>query len=295
MTSIDSALEKRLVFTFKKYIRHALEHALKERAHQTDVIQVITNLQAALELLSKRYALKREGWRGIVEKRHHDEPESEVIRKIENGTIKTKQYWEHKDYIKNDLLLDSDDLDLVNKFQSYRNQVMHLGVVNAPKEILNDAIILVIRIFSRLEWYEVLPLNSQYMSNSLSELLGQKLSEKLLQNPSYVAEAVDFAFEISTSDVKFCLQCGHEAWAKDGHGNLQCRACGFLGNVEAFGFIDCPSCETEESVVYDNLNIGFNISIPSKCCACGKKSRVSRCKTCQTDRIFGSTCQDCLM
>ena len=78
MDEVKKALEQRLVATFHEYIRHAFEHALDERERHVDVLQVIINLQTALELLSKLYTLRREGWKGIVDPKFHKKHGSEI-------------------------------------------------------------------------------------------------------------------------------------------------------------------------------------------------------------------------
>ena len=136
MSRIKQLLEQRLSGTFKQYIRHAIEHALSEEESENDILQVIVNLQASLELLSKLYVLQRDGWQGIVDSRFHDEGEIGVLSAIQDGTLKTTPFWRNKEFISNEIYLNEDDEALLDSFQNYRNQVMHLGVIN-PTTLVN--------------------------------------------------------------------------------------------------------------------------------------------------------------
>ena len=270
MNPIDEQLGLRLKNTFKQYVRHAIEHALSLNESENDILQTIINLQASLELLSKLYVMQSEGWKGIVDSRFHSKTEAEVLLAIEDGTIKTTPYWRNKDFISNEIYLNDDDNDLINSFQSDRNQLMHLGMKNPSRDVLNKAIWFIVRIIHQLNWQDTLSMRDQYMSNSLESLLGNELYNKLIASSCYVDEAVDRAYELYPHGIKLCIECGNESWVLTEDGYRTCLVCGYRGPEDAFGFIDCPSCKTEGSLLYDPLNIAANKYINGKCCACEK-------------------------
>lgn len=92
MGIIESYLEERLTFTFTNFIRHGLHHALKATPKANDILQLIINIQGALELLSKLYVLKKGDWKDIVRKDLHNKKEEEIVRLISTGKIKTVFY-----------------------------------------------------------------------------------------------------------------------------------------------------------------------------------------------------------
>ena len=292
MSSIEKQLRKRLQHTFKLYVCHAIEHALSEEEDENDILQVIVNLQGSLELLSKLYVLQIKGWKGIVEARFHNKTESEILSEINNGTIKTTAYWKNKEFISEEIYLDNDDKELLDSFQNHRNQVMHLGATNHSRDILNEAIWFLVRIINQLNWQDTLPMSNQYMSNSLEYLLGVKLYNKLMSSSCYVDEAVDRAHDLY-DDIRFCIQCGHEAWALTEKEDRICVVCGYRGDEGAFGFINCPECKTKGTVVYDPLNIGHNKYIKGKCCACRGLIKVSKCPICKNVFEFHGGCKFC--
>jgi len=292
MTPIKRQLENRLAATFKHYIRHAIEHALNENESENDVLQVIVNLQASLELLSKLYVMQSNDWKGIVEARFHNMAESEVLLAIEKGTIKTTPYWKNKEFISEEIHLNEIDEELLNSFQNHRNQVMHLGAINPSREILNESIWFIVRIINQLNWQDTLPMSEQHMSNSLESLLGEQLYKKLINSSCYVDEAVDRANELY-DDIKYCIQCGNESWALNEKDYRNCLVCGYRGPEHAFGFINCPECKTRGSLVYDPLNINNNDFIFGKCCVCGKNIPVSQCPKCQEVSEHSIGCEFC--
>jgi hypothetical protein len=292
MGRIEKQLEIRLSATFKQYMRHAIQHALTEDATEGDILQVIINIQAALELLSKLFVLRRTGWQGIIKTQFHSKPESEVLLAIENGTITTTPYWKNKEFIANEIYLNEDDKSLLDNFQNHRNQIMHLGVIAPSREILNESIWFVVRIINQLDWQDTLPMAEQYMSNSLEYLLGKKLYSKLIKCSCYVDEAVDRAEELYDY-VKPCIQCGNESWALNEEEYRNCVVCGYRGSEDAFGFVDCPECKAKGTLIYDTLNIGSNAFLNGKCCACGKLIPVSQCNECGEVYIYPGKCGFC--
>jgi hypothetical protein len=180
MNQIKEQLSERLKATFKHYVRHAIEHALSEEASENDILQVIVNLQAALELLSKLYVLQSKGWKEIVDPRFHNKPESQVLLAIQNGTLKTTPFWKNKELIVQEIYLTDDDKRLLDSFHHHRNQVMHLGVNNPSRDILIESIWFIVRILNQLNWQDTLPMHQQYLSNSMEFLLGSDLYKKLI-------------------------------------------------------------------------------------------------------------------
>lgn len=69
-------------------------------------------------------------------------------------------------------MLDQFSLELLDNFQNYRNQVMHLGVEKLDFNILDEAIWFIVRILNTLNWQDILPHRHQYLTNSLEYLLG---------------------------------------------------------------------------------------------------------------------------
>ena len=292
MNKIDKELELRLTKTFKLYINVGLENALSDAPSEIEVLQTIINMQAALELLSKYYILQREGWKGIVIEKYHNKDEEEIVELIKNGSIQTTSHQKNKKYFTENIDFDDFELDLLDKFQKSRNQVMHLGVTSVEKEILSDTIIFMVRIIKKFRWSRLLPIQEQYLNNTLESLVGTKLYRKLITSSIYIGESVDAAYESTYDDIKYCVNCLNESWVFN-KGDWECFTCGFKGSEQAFGFIDCPKCNAEGELVYDACNVGINEFIRAKCSKCGQFSFVSKCKSCRNVKCYPGVCEIC--
>lgn len=95
-------------------------------------------------------------------------------------------------------------------------------------------------------------------------------------------------------DMKHCLQCANESWVLTDNLDRVCFVCGYRGDQDAFGFADCPLCETKGEVVFDALNIGYNEYIRGKCCSCREFVNVSKCKTCDDVLPHPQICDSCV-
>lgn len=294
MGQIEEQLADRLKSTFKLYIRFALQNALSDNPSDNEVLQTIINMQAALELISKYFVLQNEGWKGIIISKFHDRPESEILELIADGSIQTTPYWKNKEYISDEIYLNDDDRLLLEKFQKNRNQVMHLGMANSPKEILNESIWFMVRIINQLNWHDTLPSNEQYLSNCLESLLGVELYVRLLNSSCYISESIDRANEMYPDDIKHCLQCANDSWVLTDEGFRLCFVCGFRGDADVFGFTDCPLCNGKGEIVFDALNIDYNDYLRGKCCLCREFINVSKCKECEHISIYPKTCDFCI-
>lgn len=290
---ITTELTRRLLATSKELLVHSLEHALVETPTENDVLQTVVNLQAALELLSKHYVVRRDGWQSIVDPKYHSQSESQILGEISSGSLKTIPFWKARELASETLYLNEDDVALLNAFQSRRNQLMHLGLTSPSHEILNEAIWFLVRIINQLEWKEFLPVNQQFLSNSLKHVIGVNLYKRLTTNTSYVGESVDRAYELYPNSTTYCLECGNEALVRTEHDDYLCFVCGFQVDADAMGLIDCPICKAPRALAYDSLNIDINPSINGMCGHCRTSSSVSRCEACQTDYLTEQGCPLC--
>lgn len=290
---ISFELTLRLLTTSKHLLVHSLEHALSAAPDESDVLQTVINLQAALELLGKLYLVRREGWKSIVDAQFHSLTEAEVLHAITCGSIKTIPYWKVRSRASQNLYLNEIDQELLDSFQTRRNQLMHLGLVDPPKDILNEAIWFLVRVVNQFDWKEFLPSQQQYLSNSLKHVIGPKLYAKLIHETSYVGEAVDRAYELHPSSTTSCIECSNEALVVTKSDDYLCFVCGFEAPVGAMGLIDCPSCNSKRTLAYDLLNVDCNNTVNGRCARCEATTDVSRCNVCATDHPIDVGCALC--
>lgn len=294
MDKITELLKTRLEKTFSNYFIHAVEHIVKKNNNESDILQVIINIQATLELLSKLYVLNLLGWKELIDKKYHKRSKDEIIVLINNGNIKTNMYNHIKTNVIDYIEFDDIDLKLLNNFQNYRNQVMHLGFENYQEDILDEAVWLIVRIINILGWQNIIEDRNQYLTNSLEHLLGNRLYNELINHSAYIGEAIDNAYD-KFDEVKYCFSCGNDALgANDGDDKYKCLVCGCqITNDNATNYIDCPVCKKKGTVIYDALNISGNTYINGKCCACLNNINISKCKICKEIHIYEDGCEFC--
>ena len=294
MNSIEEILKPTLEKNFKSYFIHAIEHLVEETQTESNILQVIVNIQASLEILSKLYVLNNFGWEKIIENKFHNKSAEDIEQLIYNGMLKTKNFNSIKEILLDNIQLDDTDSELLNNFQKYRNQVMHLGVENLSEDILDEAVWFIVRIINILGWQDILKIQNQYLNNSLASLLGEALYKKLILKSGYIDEAIDNA-ESKYDDVKYCFICGNNTLgANDWDDNYKCLVCGCqISNDNSVEYIDCPKCHMKESVIYDALNISGNEYLKAMCCACKTYTYVSECNTCHEVYIYKDTCSFC--
>jgi hypothetical protein len=267
-----------LVNSCRNFLKHGLEHALVKQKTDSDIVQAILNVQASLEVVAKLYQLRNEGWKSIVDKKHHSETKKNLLYKLKNGELKTHQYWKSKDYMESQIGFFSNESDLIKRFQDYRNSVAHLGLPNLPSDVESDILILLLRVINTLNWDESMPLGVDYIENHASKILGNNLFEKLLKHPTYIGEAVDQAYD-NCSIVHKCLECGNESWGETDLDVVLCFTCGYKVPNNLIGFADCPKCSGLKSVVHDAIQ-GHGVKVPAKCTDCGNSSFLALCVEC---------------
>jgi ABC-type ATPase with predicted acetyltransferase domain len=159
-----------------------------------------------------------------------------------------------------------------------------------PKNLREDSILLIVKIFGLLNWQKALDLHDYSISNRLQELLGDNLYSKLIADKSFTRNIILKASK-DYKKIRNCLQCGMRSFVLDSD-DWRCLACGCEINGHAIGFISCPKCNSD-SVIFDLLNIEFNDYIDGECCSCRNLIRVSQCKTCGSVHRYEENCKKC--
>lgn len=278
MSSLENEIGHLLAESCRRFVVHGLTHALEENKTDTDIIQSIINIQAALEVLAKLYQLKTDGWKSVVDKKHHNESEKKLIELLMRGELKTYQYWRSKEYINSQIGFFEYERELIDSFQSHRNSVAHLGLKALPSDIESDVLIILLRVINTLNWDENMPGGTDYIENHVSRYLGENLFQRLMQNSTYIGEAVDQAYDHCVN-VHICLECFNESWGETDLDEVLCFSCGYKVPMDLIGFDDCPECNGVKSVVHDKIQ-GHSVKVPAKCTVCNTKYFVAYCNGC---------------
>lgn len=293
MKLLSKELERLLMISCKRFLNHALDHILNAERNDVDIVQSILNVQGAIEVISKVYHLRNEGWMAIIDNRHHSETEDELLDKLSKGELKTKQYWKSKEYVEKSMDYFSEAKPLLKKFQHYRNSIAHLGLSELPEFIDSDILEVLIRVINTLNWDESMPGGFSQMVDSTIQFIGESRFKELLKHPDYRELAEDKAREVGLT-VHKCFQCNSRAWSRTDYEELLCYACGYRLSEELVGFEDCTACGSEQTLIYDKIQ-EHGCDVPARCTECSNMTIVARCDACGTASEYVGTwkCRVC--
>ncbi|GKI14658.1 hypothetical protein CE91St44_11430 [Oscillospiraceae bacterium] len=189
------------------------------------------------------------------------------------------------------------------RFQSVRNAFLHLGIESSDVDIkwLSTEFFCVLIVFISLLLREIDTIENRSVDGKtyipsvyadvgdinlwstpmdiLMRHLSQETILKLRNNRSFMDDLCDFAMDAYDSNSYVCLKCGKEALFLDVYdGFAKCISCGecFMAT-----YADCAICNSNQTVIYDRLNIEINKNImPGFCYQCRKHPKVYQCPTC---------------
>ena len=235
----------------------------------------ITTLQMALELSIKAVLIKEKGVYSIFTNIDIHTSESEIEQRYSENRLKTKEFENLKNLMKSDQSLskrfgfDGSRYKHMERFQIYRNKLVHLNFVFSKKEqsqIEKDLLSVLVNIIGAL-------LSDDKVINEertfMQEYLEEKEYKKLLRNEMYI-EALNEYIKQEYGKSYFCPICDKMLFIPI----KKCLGC-FKDFTfkKSFGFIKCKFCG-ENTVIYDRNNLDIN----------GNEAR-GLCLNCQEDTI----------
>ena len=273
--TIVQMLDKRLRATFRDLFKHAMFHILGDK----NALQIIINLQIAVELLGKSYILNNSpmSWQNIIlQKSYQNKTEAELIKLINDNKIHTVGYVDVIKFLSNNLGLYQNIIALLEEFQTHRNQIVHLGIIKEPLNITDDALLLVIELFSQFEI--IFHINEDMKNNPFELLIGAESFSQLIHNTNYVEKAIQKA----ENDIAyFCISCHHPTLIYNNCDAFHCICCGMIIASDSIAYLNCPICKSNNSVAYDALNIERNFSIKYDCLNCAYDLEIFSCPKCK--------------
>lgn len=113
----------------------------------------------------------------------------------------------------------------------------------------------------------------------LRKHLSPKAFHELLSNKCFEDNIVDIAMDLG--ECYICNKCGKEALVldvKESNGTFKCFYC---GDFFYAAYSQCDICRSNNSVIYDDLNIEINGNVVSGYSyRCNKKSKIYKCPKC---------------
>lgn len=284
---LDSMAKKTVYF-----VSEALRNSEKIMENEKHLIFSLINLQLAAEFALKGAIVHNSGLLTIVQKK--DVSEDEIITLYKTNNLKIKEFDKIKNQAKAnsfDYAYTSEMIRTTEKFQNYRNRLVH-SIYNFDKnEILN----LEKEIYSY--FFEVI--NFFYQTNKeifkqntegkgyLVEYLDNDVLQKLQHNRLYQECLTKYIkTNFNTDSPLTCVLCENEAITPD----LLCLSCLASFDIpEIYGFTLCDYCCTK-TAIYDELNHLYDAAF---CLKCGEKVPICQCEICNKiyNILLGHDCK----
>lgn len=243
----------------------------------------------------------------------------QYLNEIEKGNIKTLGFNELKSFLeeKQDSFgyvikegkspffwIEYDYLEgIFDKFQQIRNGFVHLGidVDEEDKTWLETEFFTIIILFISIILREVdtfkqvlkyntnpykIDLYNTNLFNTPIDILKKHLSLKafneLLNNKCFESNIIDIAEDIAGSEENyFCRECGKPALVLNVDESEGLSKCFYCGDLFEAGYADCTLCGSDNTIIYDYLNIKCNKNVmQAYCYGCKTKLKVYKCPTC---------------
>lgn len=239
-------------------------------------------IQLSLELAIKACVLSKEGILAILENKYSNESEGKLLEKLEKNDVRTREFDSLKKHVKGDAekyKLTKDDIRIIDKFQKYRNKLVHMNY-NFSDEELNSIKVDLTYIVTHV----IIVLLSDDKGSLPSEFHRVHLSpsqyNKLVQFPLFVS-AMNELVKHKYSNALYCPICSSFTLTPT---KSTCYCCLWeFDDPKILGFIDCDYCDMSESVFYDRLNIAINANIINGLCLnCRNKVIVYECPKCSS-------------
>lgn len=241
--------------------------------------------QMALELALASFLIRKRGLRSIIQGSDNIS-DAEMEMKWRDNTLRTKRFEDNKALLEVASPYTYEYFEgAIDDFQQKRNKIVHLyySFDEADRfDLKYRSAYILIHIVSKLMFGHE---DSVNYPERLKRTLTRDVFAKLVRFPPYVLYISRLAEEHSRN-VLTCLECEQRTFSDI---EMKCFACTF--EYPHGRLIECPNC-LETAVIYDNLNIHINDSVPARCLNCAQRSLAFHCSECRLDTATFSA-DDC--
>lgn len=279
---IKDEILARLKTNFKIFFRQSIKHYVKIERQNEDEVLAIFSLQQALELLLKIYYVEENGYKSILCERDRSLDETEQLRLLHSGDLKTLGYSKILGNLRNSRYcpLSESDYSMIENFQKARNQIAHLGLEMVSNDLLEGVLQLVTSVFTDLEYKDRVsyPFEGELV-NVLKLMLGKELYRDFINNTKLREYARKKAENTINGEIHYCIECEEKTVIDEGH-FYKCMLCGFSVSKDCATIIKCPVCGANDMYV-DILNTTPTNEGGGRCLKCHALLSVLQCDECE--------------
>lgn len=237
-------------------------------------------LQISLELAVRATIVKRAGIGKVLKKDQEGLSEEEIIEHYNNNTIKVEDFEKQKNFLKSNNLsrLTKEEFNEIERFQKYRNKIVHFTCEFSDEDLAtlrDDILYYVVHVILVLLADNT---TGETPSEYLQHKLGYDYYNRLKSYDPYI-KAMERYSAKNANIVWTCVGCNHRTYTPD---EDYCYCCGYE-SISGYRRVDCGSCGTKDSVIYDNLDIhnpGNHHTMTGFCMNCEEHTEVFECPVC---------------
>lgn len=275
-TIIKSALFRNAIVFLNEAIYH-FNLGIKQYHNK---ILAIVDLQMSLELSIKFTIANYFSINDIFEEKSIvGLSEEEILLGFQDNKLKVKEFEQLKNFLKGNKCFCTEfsrEFSLMEKFQNYRNKLVHQNYNFSEEEemtIENDIIHIIVYILYRLLSNDI---SSSDYNEYLYEYIPKDEYKKLLANEKFAKE-IKLKFETEYGKLYMCPLCSTNSLTpmKKCYKCLEC-----FDDRHFFGYIRCKYCE-EDYVFFDAGNMDCNSGFAKGLCLnCQEDTIVYKCPKC---------------
>lgn len=269
------------------------EITTQDLSNINNVTKLVILMQTTIELSMKYSLAYNEGNLDIC-KITKEKNLKKACKEFKEGTLITKAYGNLKKDIEKLKILTCNKVkikELIEKFQSIRNKLVHFSYIFDETEIekmAKECIYIIFNIIFPLLYtkYSIESLDFLLPSEFLKIYCGKDRFNKIKDMSEYKEVVTNILNDISLEnnlEVVKCVYCEKKSWIKD---IQRCFLCDEITSENAI-LLKCNICNAERTVLYSESEFEDNNNcVRATCLNCGAMLSVAKCKKCGRNTVY---------
>lgn len=286
MITFERKIYDSLVGNSLLFFSEALKRLLDKDPHGTGQIDnnLLTlscaELQISLELAVRATLVELYGIQGVLVSSQKNLPESELEKLYSENKLKVEEFESQKNFLKSGgkCRLTKAEYKEIDRFQIYRNKIVHFTCDFSSQDLSclrDDVLYYIVHVILVL-------LADSTTGETPSEFLQSKLGSaeyKRIKGYNPYVRAMERYAQKNSKTVWTCIGCSNRTYSPE---EDYCFCCGYE-TLSGYRRVDCGSCGTKNSVIYDDWDIhneGNHHTMPGMCLNCEEHTFVFECPEC---------------
>lgn len=271
------------------FSNEAMKNLVKIEQFDKYLTFTLINIQLANEFALKAAIISNYGIKFVIETKN--DSDEDIVKNYLNNTLTVRNYDNLKNQFKSSGNLTKEYIKQMNKFQQYRNRIIH-SIYDFSLEdissIKRQTIYYYLTVVNLLK--DSISVRSEMNDHLLHlvETLENSTINSLKKDTEYI-DTIEKYLETNNWDgALICVHCDYPSVTDRG----LCLLCleSFKTNSDIYGYANCDLCKSKDSVIFDNLNSDINFRMNGFCMICEEKVPLMYCDRCD---LWHSEFSDC--